>query len=164
MRWHSGSVLCKELGECLKMWYQIFDFFFFLLVCLHELLEQFHHTLICCHHFYICSWFTLDVSISSSNMSLMLSSETMSPPSRLPCFQIIILPHHTVVPLLLRVDLLKIGLTRCPHIVCVLFFSTSISFILSKKSTWVYLVHRLCDILWVTLVGSNFFKLLLLLV
>ena len=69
--------------------------------------------------FWVYSWFTLDVSLSSLNMSLMLSSDTTFFSLRFDTLFNPNPPCHLVVPLLLCVELLKVGLARCLCLVCV---------------------------------------------
>ena len=66
-----------------------------------------------------------------------------------------IFPRRLVVPLLIRVELLKIVLVRCPRLFCIRFSIPANHFLLSKHSTWLNLVQRLCDLLWVITVDSD---------
>ena len=116
---------------------------------------------ICC----IFSWLTLDVSLSYSNISPILSYKAMflsltfaalsnpTPP-----------PRRLIVPLLICAELLKIILVKCPSLVRVCFVLPVDNLLLYKNSTFVHLIHLLNDFFVSSQFITTFLKLLLILV
>ena len=95
--------------------------------------------------FLVCYWYTLNVFISSLNMSMVMYSETMFFSLTFSVISNTNLPCRLVVPLLIRLDLLKVGLAQFWHLVRILFVLPVKDFLLSKNLTRVHLIHHLCD-------------------
>ena len=124
------------------------------MICWHGYIIVSFFVTICC----VCYWFTLDVSINYSNMSLMLSLETMFYPSRLLRFEMCTFPCCLVVSFLLHVEFFEVRFLGCACFVSVRSVLQLHHIFLAKQSTGVHFFDRLCDFLWVIPVNADFFN------
>ena len=99
---------------------------------------------------------TPNVYLNYSNMSLMLSLETMFLPHVLCAFESVLFSRHLVVSFLLRVDLLEIWSAGCPRFFHVCFVLTVDNILFAKQSTGVHFVDRLCDFFLVIPFNADF--------